>query len=109
MVNYIHLHNIPHKEIYLIFGCRTKDALLYYNEMKELETKMPGFHYIPTLSREQWEGKSGYVHALYEELCSNKPPVNFYLCGWKGMIDEAKQRILDMGYDKKNIHQEIYG
>jgi hypothetical protein len=25
------------------------------------------------------------------------------------MIDEAKQRILAMGYDKKSIHQELYG
>jgi len=25
------------------------------------------------------------------------------------MIDEAKQRILDMGYDAKDIHVEIYG
>jgi hypothetical protein len=25
------------------------------------------------------------------------------------MIDEAKQRILNMGYDKKDIHLEIYG
>jgi len=70
---------------------------------------MPGFHYIPTLSRELWEGKSGYVHPVYESLCKDGGPVNFYLCGWKGMIDEAKKRIVDMGYDKKSIHLEIYG
>jgi glycine betaine catabolism B len=109
MVNYLHLHNTERKNIYLVFGCRTKDTLLYYNELKELETKMPGFTYIPTLSREQWEGKSGYVHPIYEELCADKRPINFFLCGWKGMIDEAKARITAMGYDRKAIHQEIYG
>jgi hypothetical protein len=25
------------------------------------------------------------------------------------MIDEAKQRITALGYDKKSIHQELYG
>jgi hypothetical protein len=25
------------------------------------------------------------------------------------MIDEAKQRIIELGYDKKTIHQELYG
>jgi hypothetical protein len=25
------------------------------------------------------------------------------------MINDAKQRILDMGYDKKDIHMELYG
>ena len=33
----------------------------------------------------------------------------FYLCGWKNMIDEAKQRIQALGFDRKAIHQELYG
>jgi len=33
----------------------------------------------------------------------------FMLCGWRAMIDEARERILKMGYDKKDIHIEIYG
>jgi ferredoxin-NADP reductase len=36
-------------------------------------------------------------------------PASFYLCGWKGMIDEAKSKIMELGYDKKSIHAEIYG
>jgi glycine betaine catabolism B len=109
MVNYIHLHNIPRKNIYLVFGCRTQNDLLYYDEMKTLQGSMTGFHYLPTLSREQWEGYSGYVHAVYENICADKKPAGFYLCGWKGMIDEAKDRIVAMGYDKKMVHLEIYG
>ena len=109
MVNHIKNHNIPHQNIYLVFGCRTKDTLLYYNELTNLQDKLPGFKYLPTLSREEWEGHSGYVHAIYESLCAERKPANFFLCGWKGMIDEAQKRITDMGYDKKTIHQEIYG
>jgi CDP-4-dehydro-6-deoxyglucose reductase len=70
---------------------------------------VPGFHYIPTLSREEWQGRKGYVHAIYEELTKEKPPADFMLCGWKNMIDEAKQRIQAMGYERKSIHQELYG
>ena len=120
MVHYIKLHQVPHKEIYLVFGSRTKADLLYYDELMELQKSLRGFHYIPTLSREEWEGKKGYVHAVYEEI-SNKhmqtttdrtavpTAASFYLCGWKNMVDEAKQRIIALGYDKKSIHQEIYG
>jgi CDP-4-dehydro-6-deoxyglucose reductase len=109
MVNYINLHNIPHRDIHLIFGCREKCNLLYYEEMLDLEQKLPHFHYYPTLSRQEWEGKTGYVHGIYEELAQNMPPAQFFLCGWKNMIDEAKQRILAMGYDRKAVHQELYG
>lgn len=109
MVHHIKNNNIPHQHIYLIFGCRTRDTLLYYEEMNQLEKEVPGFHYLPTLSRETWEGHSGYVHPIYETICADKRPAYFFLCGWRGMIDEAKKRITEMGYDKKAIHQEIYG
>ena len=106
-----HIKNkaIPHKNIYLIFGCRTKNTLLYYEEFKQLEKDLPGFHYIPTLSREQWHGHTGYVHPVYELLCMNHQEAEFFLCGWKGMIDEAKRRLTELGYDRNAIHQEIYG
>ncbi|HEY6083256.1 MAG TPA: oxidoreductase, partial [Chitinophagaceae bacterium] len=71
--------------------------------------ELENFHYIPTLSREQWEGRKGYVHPIYEELIADKQPAHFYLCGWKDMIQEAKQRITSLGYDRKLIHQELYG
>jgi glycine betaine catabolism B len=109
MVNYLHLQNIPTKNIYLIFGCRRKEDLLYYDELKALEDTLPGFHYLPTLSREHWQGHQGYVHPVYEELCKDKQAAQFFLCGWKHMIDEAKKRIQEMGYDRKAIHQELYG
>ena len=109
MLHHINNNNLPHSNIYLIFGCRTKDTILYYNEMMKLRETMPGFFYLPTLSREIWEGNSGYVHPIYESLCKEKKPASFYLCGWKGMIDEAKKRLIELGYDKKDINAEVYG
>jgi CDP-4-dehydro-6-deoxyglucose reductase len=107
MVHHIKNHNIPHKNIYLLYGTRTRKDLLYFEEFKKFE--LENFQYIPTLSREQWEGRSGYVHLIYEEICANKQPAAFLLCGWKNMLDEAKKRIVEMGYDRKSIHQESYG
>lgn len=115
MVHHIKNHQVPHKNIYLIFGTRSQKDLLYHNEIKQLEAEVDGFRFIPTLSREEWEGCCGYVHAVYENLVAeNKTgdelsPANFYLCGWKAMVDEAKHRILELGYDKKQIHLELYG
>ncbi len=109
MLHHIRLHQTDHKNIYLIFGTRTKADILYYDEMKNLAAGMENLHYIPTLSRENWDGREGYVHYIYEELCSGRQPAYFYLCGWRNMIDEARQRITDMGYDKKSIHVELYG
>ena len=122
MLNYMQLHNISHKNLYLIFGCRTKKDLLYHEEMQSLEGKIENFIYMPTLSREGWDGQkgyTGYVHSLYEEICKknnegcesleNLKPASFYLCGWKAMIDDARKKIAALGYDRKSIHLELYG
>lgn len=123
MTHHILNHSVPHENIYLIFGCRKFGDSLYGGELKELEKQVPNFHYIPTYSREEPGGShcTGYVHNIYEEICNNSKilptngeppavkPAYFYLCGWKNMIDEAKQRIQGLGYDRKSIHQELYG
>lgn len=116
MTHHIQRHNLAHKDLHLIFGTRNQKDLLYAQEMKQLEQKLEGFRYIPTLSREQWDGCCGYVHEVYEKLIAEKkngseglPPAQFYLCGWKNMVDEAKQRIIALGYDKKDVHLELYG
>jgi ferredoxin-NADP reductase len=115
MLHYIAEHNIPHHNVYLIFGTRKKENLLYYEELKALGENNTGIHFIPVLSREEWEGPTGYVHEAYKEIIRSKmsgdalPPAHFYLCGWKNMIDDAKLNIVELGYDKKEIHQELYG
>ena len=139
MSHHILNHNIAHRNIYLIFGCRQFADCLYRKELTELAEKIPNFHYIPTFSREKPDPASlvrtGYVHTIYEEICrqyaeapaglagpadpdgTSVPPgptgapgpASFFLCGWKNMIDEAKQRIQALGYDRKSIHQELYG
>ena len=109
MAHHIAQHKIPHLDIHLIFGARHERNLLYYEELKALERTTPGFHYHPALSREHWDGLKGYVHPIYEELAKERQPAYFYLCGWRNMIDEAKRRIQEMGYDRKSIHQELYG
>jgi ferredoxin-NADP reductase len=119
MLNFIKLHKVSHQNLYLIYGCRTQKDLLYFEEMKALEDKLDRFYYLPTLSRENWNGATGYVHNLYEEICKTNnaacvnpedlKPACFYLCGWKFMIDDARKKIVDLGYDRKAIHFELYG
>ena len=113
MVQHIHHHNIPHKDIYLIYGTRKYADAIYLDEMFALKEKLPGFHYFPVFSRETTVDKGhciGYVHAVYEELMKEpKDNPHFYLCGWKDMINDARKRIQEMGVDKKSIHFELYG
>ena len=109
MVQHIFHQQISHQKIYLIYGCRKKNNLMYFDEMTALQKEMIDFIYIPTLSREEWEGNTCYVHDVFESLLKEHIPAQFYLCGWKMMIDDAKNKIISLGYDKKDIHIELYG
>ena len=111
MLQYIHKQQIPHKKIHLIYGTRKSDNIFYMDEMKTLEKTLSGFSYHVTLSREDWEGHKGYVHPVYESLIQqdHKPAARFLLCGWRVMIDEAKQRLTSLGYTSKDIEVELYG
>lgn len=113
MIHHIHQNNIPHKEIYLIYGTRKRSDGLYLEEFFALNQTLPGFHYFPTFSREETVDEGmlmGYVHGVYEQLLLEKKETPaFYLCGWKDMINEARQRLQGLGIDRKSIHFELYG
>lgn len=120
MLQYIESEQLPHGLVDLVFGTRTQADLLYRKEMEALENTLSGFRYHPVLSREDWSGNRGYVHSVYQRLLAERKqaaglaegerlPVQFYLCGWRNMIDESKQWLLDQGYGKQDIILEIYG
>lgn len=101
---------IPHQKIYMVFGNRWTKDIIYRKEMEEIQAKHPEFSFIPVLSRdnEDWDGRKGYVHAVYEEIFADKRPAYFYICGWADMLKDARQRLEAMGYDKKSIKFESY-
>jgi len=40
---------------------------------------------------------------------AGRPPASFFLCGWRDMINEARHTLAELGYEKKDIHFELYG
>lgn len=102
----------PHKNIHLIFGARTEADILYHDDFEALTRTLPGFRYDVALSRQpDWSGWKGYVHQIYlEQYAQPRPDVDFYLCGWSNMIDEAVANLMvKLGYDRTQIHYELYG
>ena len=110
MIRHIFNHSIPHKNLYLVFGNRFEKDILYKSEFEQLTQEHPSFKFIPVLSRDNigWTGRKGYVHPVYEEIFADKRPATFFLCGWRDMLHDARQRIEAMGYDRKEIKFESY-
>ncbi len=99
-------------QIFLIYGNRKIEDILYREKFEALAKLHPSFHFYPTLSqetREVWKGKRGHVHSLYQNIYRDKRPCDFYICGWSQMVKEAKENILALGYDDSHIHVENFG
>ena len=101
---------------HLIFGCRRPEDLLYREELEALAEEFPNFTYTATLSRElpteetTFEAMKGYVHQVYErDYPTPRPDLRFYLCGWSQMVDEARERLLKLGYAEEQVILELYG
>ena len=115
----LHNQQKTHRNIHLIFGTRYAEGILYREEFEELVQKMSGFKFSVALSREEtlpesqyWDAYKGYVHQVYQQYypTQSNPNIDFYLCGWSNMIDDAVAKlIVEMGYDKSQIHYELYG
>lgn len=108
MLHYIFTNNISHRNLYLVFGNRKQEDILYRTELEEMAKQHPEFTFIPVLSREEWEGEKGYVHPIYQKQFAQAQPAVFYLCGWSNMVKEAKNNLKAMGYNRKQIKFELY-
>ena len=98
-------HLSEDKKFTLLFGTRTQKNLLFNDEFKQMAKDNPNFVYIPTLSRENWEGKTGRVQEHLPEDLKNK---TFYICGLKELVLETKDLLVSKGVDLKNIKFERY-
>jgi ferredoxin-NADP reductase len=110
MLHHIFRQNIPHKKLHLIFGTRFAADILYLNEWRELEKQYPEFSFSAALSQQAIEPFfQGYVHAIYTQKLAENSPTNYFICGWKAMIDEARERLAAANIVAANIHYELYG
>ena len=100
-----HLSQFSQKKFNLIFGEKTKQDLLFYDEFMKLEQKHKNFIYLPTLTQDSWKGKVGRVQQHLPSDLLNK---TFYICGLKEMVLETKELLLSKGVPLENIKWERY-
>jgi CDP-4-dehydro-6-deoxyglucose reductase len=94
----------------LLFGVRHESGILYREEFEELAARFPHFTFAPTLTRPEagWRGRTGRVQAHLAEAIAGRRNPDFYICGLKQMVDEVRNILKGMGYDRKQIFSEKY-
>ena len=73
----------------LYWGCRVKQDL-YQMELAQSWVR-PGFKFVPVLSDEKWDGRTGFVHRAVMEDFPDMSGVQVYACGAPIVVDSARR------------------
>jgi ferredoxin-NADP reductase len=102
--------------MWLLFGVRHEEDVLYADEFEALTGSHPGVHFEVTLSQPQgaWIGRRGYVQThireLWEQLstvAADKP--HAYVCGLQRMVGSVRDLLRkEMGLPREQVHTERY-
>jgi ferredoxin-NADP reductase len=94
----------------LIFGVRYEHALLYRAEWEALAAEHSNLRFWPVLSRSpgEWPGRRGHVQDHVAEAMRENGDADFYICGLKAMVNDARALLKDMGIERTHIFYEKY-
>lgn len=96
----------------LLLGARTRDDLLYRDELATLAASTAGLRFEPTLSRgdDAWSGRRGYVQTHLRELVAQLGgDCDVYACGLHKMLRELRRTMKeDLGFARERLHTERY-
>jgi CDP-4-dehydro-6-deoxyglucose reductase len=97
----------------LLFGVRHEHSLMYRAEFEEMARRYSHFRFVPTLTRPgpDWTGLTGRVQQHLIRALGQpcpRPDVDVFLCGLKAMVDDVRNILKAMGFDRKQILYEKY-
>ena len=105
VINYVRDNREKYGRVDIIYGSRSKDDLVYYDEIVSEWMNEPDFHVHLTIDREQegWDGHVGFVPNYIAEVGLNPVNTCALMCGPPIMIKFSLPNLVQAGFDKTQI------
>lgn len=97
------------KECVLIYGCSKEDDIIFGDELRALEEKLPGFRCVPVISSPGPDCKyeTGFITGeLIRKTLGGVGGYTFFLCGPEAMYDFVKPALARLGVPGRSIRTE---
>ena len=107
----------PESEVFLIYGSRNEESIIFKNKIAALETKYgKRFKVVHTLSQpsEAWNGEKGRLNKshllkIMESIPElNKAEAEFFICGPEDMMEEAHRALSILAVSDSKIRKESF-
>lgn len=106
------LDNQSKRNITLIYSNRTKADICFAELWSEAEDAMPNFKLVNTLVDEvppDWQGEKGMIdEAMIKRAVGSVNGKEFYISGPEPMVEGFKPKLIEMGVQEKDIHQDWF-
>lgn len=108
VINYIRDKRQNYGKVVILYGARSADDLVDYEEITKEWQNEPDFEVYLTIDRPQegWDGHVGFVPSYVKELNLDNT-YTAVLCGPPIMIKFTLQGLLELGFEKKNIYTTL--
>ena len=105
VINYVRDNRDKFGSVDIVYGSRSKDDLVYYDEIVNEWMNEPDFHVHLTIDREQenWDGHVGFVPNYIAEVGLNPVNTCALMCGPPIMIKFSLPNLVQAGFDKTQI------
>lgn len=108
VINYVRAHRDDYGTIDILYGSRSADDLVDYDEIINEWEKEDGINVYLTIDRPQegWSGNVGFVPAYLKELAfaADKTAI---ICGPPIMIKFVLAALIEMGFDKTQVYTTL--
>ena len=108
VINYVRDKRGDYGKVVIVYGARSADDLVDYEEITKEWVNEPDFDVRLTIDRPQegWDGHVGFVPTYAKELNIDNT-YTAVLCGPPIMIKFTMQGLMEQGFDKKNIYTTL--
>jgi Na+-transporting NADH:ubiquinone oxidoreductase subunit F len=94
------------------FGASKVDELFLVDQMKEFESDLADFRFVPVVAaseeNENWTGQTGLVTEAVQRDLKDASECEAYLCGSPGMIDAAIKVLIELGMGEESIFYDKF-
>jgi propane monooxygenase reductase component len=93
------------------YGARRKRDLCFEDELRELESRLPSFRYVPALSEpdgDDWDGEIGLITDVVRRGESSLVRTDAYVCGPPPMVEAALELLPALGVEDKRIFYDKF-
>ncbi len=93
----------------LFYSNKTAEEILWKQEIEEIAGKNKNLSYIFTLTRQQWDGKTGRIDkSLIFSRIQEKENTNFYICGSPDFVKSMEELLKAESIPKESIKKEVF-